>query len=109
GELATPSANEDGEMKTLLVPLLAACLAACTTGPSTPDASTADASASSMPAPGSDRDEHGCIPSAGYAWCAKTAQCERPWELAKEHGLDDGVEAFDAFCANPAPLEGGEP
>ena len=31
--------------------------------------------------PGSDRDEHGCIGSAGYVWCNITQQCVRPWEF----------------------------
>ena len=30
--------------------------------------------------PGSDRDEHGCIPSAGYEWCESLQECIRPWE-----------------------------
>lgn len=30
--------------------------------------------------PGSDRDVHGCIGSAGYAWCDARQECERPWE-----------------------------
>lgn len=30
--------------------------------------------------PGSDRDEHGCIPSAGYSWCESKKQCLRSWE-----------------------------
>ena len=30
--------------------------------------------------PGSDRDEYGCIPSAGYSWCASLSECVRPWE-----------------------------
>jgi len=29
---------------------------------------------------GGDRDEHGCIPSAGYQWCPATSECIRPWE-----------------------------
>lgn len=29
---------------------------------------------------GGDRDEHGCIPSAGYVWCEKLGKCIRPWE-----------------------------
>ncbi|MGV8176673.1 MAG: substrate-binding periplasmic protein [Candidatus Bilamarchaeaceae archaeon] len=33
-----------------------------------------------VPMPGSDRDSHGCIPSAGYEWCAETQTCIRPWE-----------------------------
>ncbi|AIY44137.1 Subtilisin-like serine protease [Collimonas arenae] len=30
--------------------------------------------------PGSDRDAHGCIPSAGYQWDEAQQQCVRPWE-----------------------------
>jgi hypothetical protein len=30
--------------------------------------------------PGSDRDAHGCIPSAGYTWCEEKQECLRPWE-----------------------------
>ncbi len=33
-----------------------------------------------QPMPGSDRDEHGCIPSAGYSWCESKQMCIRPWE-----------------------------
>ena len=29
---------------------------------------------------GNDRDEHGCIGSAGYAWCEEKQECIRPWE-----------------------------
>lgn len=29
---------------------------------------------------GNDRDEHGCIPSAGYSWCEAKQRCIRPWE-----------------------------
>jgi hypothetical protein len=34
----------------------------------------------SPPAPGSDMDEHGCIPSAGYSWCESSQKCIRSWE-----------------------------
>ena len=38
----------------------------------------------SPPAPptlvGGDKDAHGCIGSAGYAWCEKKGKCLRPWE-----------------------------
>ena len=34
----------------------------------------------SRPLLGGDRDEHGCIPSAGYVWCEKLQKCIRPWE-----------------------------
>ena len=50
--------------------------------------------------PGSDRDAHGCIGSAGYSWCAKTNQCERPWELARKYNFENTQEAFDKFCNN---------
>ena len=49
---------------------------------------------------GGDRDTHGCIGSAGYSWCPKTQQCERPWELAKKHGFNTNQEAFSTFCRN---------
>ena len=53
---------------------------------------------------GADRDAHGCIGSAGYAWCARTNQCERPWELAKAQGLGEDASAFQQFCsASPGP------
>ncbi len=29
---------------------------------------------------GGDRDEHDCIPSAGYTWCDELSECIRPWE-----------------------------
>ena len=52
--------------------------------------------------PGADRDEHGCIRSAGYSWCAKEGKCVRPWELAKEKGFPSTEEAFRAYCSgNP--------
>jgi hypothetical protein len=47
---------------------------------------------------GADRDEHGCIGSAGYSWCAKTQRCERPWELAAAEGFDVQT-GFAAFCS----------
>ncbi|WP_370979529.1 hypothetical protein [Agaribacterium sp. ZY112] len=49
---------------------------------------------------GSDKDEHGCIGSAGYAWCISTQQCERPWELAQKEGFENSDKAFSAFCKN---------
>ncbi len=50
---------------------------------------------------GSDRDPHGCIPSAGYSWCSSTKQCERPWELAQQHAFENTRQAFHKFCENP--------
>jgi membrane-bound inhibitor of C-type lysozyme len=33
-----------------------------------------------LPVVGGDRDEHGCIGSAGYSWCEILKKCLRPWE-----------------------------
>lgn len=51
-------------------------------------------------APGSDRDEHGCIASAGYRWCEAEKECVRPWELLEKVGSENSTEAFDAYCKN---------
>jgi hypothetical protein len=51
---------------------------------------------------------HGCLPAAGYRWCAKTDRCERPWELAKEKGFANTTEAYDAYC-NGAEATGVSP
>ncbi|RQR52316.1 hypothetical protein DIE18_32070 [Burkholderia sp. Bp9125] len=61
---------------------------------------SACAAQSTPPAPivGGDRDAHGCIGSAGYAWCESTGQCERPWELAKQKGFANSAEAYAQFC-----------
>ena len=49
---------------------------------------------------GADRDAHGCIGSAGYSWCEKTAQCERPWELALKENVELSTNQFSQFCKN---------
>lgn len=63
-----------------------------------PDVPLPALGAAATPMPGSDRDAHGCIPSAGYSWCAKTNKCERSWELAKAQGFENTQEAFDKYC-----------
>lgn len=80
---------------TFLAAALATTLSACASAQ--PAASTPIPP--KHPMPGSDRDAHGCIPSAGYAWCTRTKRCERPWELARENGFENSGEAFDRFCA----------
>ncbi len=47
---------------------------------------------------GGGRDAHGCIGSAGYSWCERTGQCERPWELARTQVFSNTKETFDEFC-----------
>ena len=59
-----------------------------------------NASAQEPAAVGSDRDEHGCITSAGYRWCATENECVRPWELLKKVGSENTPEAFDEYCKN---------
>jgi len=49
---------------------------------------------------GADKDNHGCIGSAGYLWCAKENQCTRPWELAKDKQFENSAEAFEKYCGN---------
>jgi hypothetical protein len=78
----------------LFVLLTAASLIGCSN--SEPEKSAAaDSDAATV---GSDRDAHGCIPSAGYRWCATTNQCERLWELAKEKEFEPTAEAFEQYC-----------
>lgn len=48
---------------------------------------------------GADRDEHGCIGSAGYLWCDREAACVRPWELAEEKGFELSETAFSDYCS----------
>jgi len=43
---------------------------------------------------GGDRDEHGCIGSAGYTWCEKLGNCARSWELKGE---------WDEVCTSKIP------
>ncbi|MCT4617400.1 MAG: hypothetical protein N4A38_04280 [Candidatus Gracilibacteria bacterium] len=38
---------------------------------------------------GGDRDEHGCIGSAGYTWNEEKQKCTRPWEDKKEISEND--------------------
>ncbi|MGI9316161.1 MAG: MliC family protein [bacterium] len=54
---------------------------------------------------GADQDSHGCITTAGYAWCERTGSCERPWELAKKEGIASTEFAFNAYCAGAEPPE----
>lgn len=76
----------------LLTICLCILLGACVSG--------THANRDEAPMPGSDRDAHGCIGSAGYVWCEKTGQCERPWELAEEKGFANTQDEFEAYCAN---------
>ncbi len=80
----------------LLFALLAGCGSDADTRPT-------QSGSSETSLPGSDRDAEGCIPSAGYAWCARTGKCERPWELAGQQGFANTPEAFDDYCDGSSP------
>lgn len=41
---------------------------------------------------GGDKDEHGCILSAGYSWNEKLKECVRPWEIENR-----------TYCEDPRP------
>jgi predicted amidohydrolase YtcJ len=48
---------------------------------------------------GGDRDEHGCIGSAGYQWCEKLSKCVRPWELEKGDATEKASpDDFATYC-----------
>jgi len=49
---------------------------------SVPANSSNNVAVNTTPGPvlGGDRDEHGCIPSAGYTWCEAKQNCLRTWE-----------------------------
>ena len=75
----------------LLVAFLTACATEAPTVPATSEDSRSEMT-------GSDRDAHGCISSAGYSWCMRTKQCERPWELARKHAFAQTEKAFHEYC-----------
>ena len=48
---------------------------------------------------GGDRDEHGCIGSAGYQWCEKLGECVRPWEIEiADSTAETSQDDFAVFC-----------
>jgi hypothetical protein len=48
---------------------------------------------------GGDRDAHGCIPSAGYSWCASKQKCLRPWEEACPAPPAVDVSVYPTYCS----------
>jgi len=89
---------------------VAGLLAGCNAPPSPPPLAepSMPAAATAPRQVGGDRDAHGCIASAGYRWCERSARCERPWELAKAAGFENTAEAFERHCrtetaSDPAP------
>ncbi len=88
-------------MRAFTMTTLALCLGACAGNPAPVAEDPAQRSI------GGDRDAHGCLPAAGYTWCARAQQCVRPWELAKEAGFENTAEGFARYCdATPTPPAG---
>ncbi|WP_375056710.1 hypothetical protein [Zobellella sp. DQSA1] len=50
-----------------------------------------------QPVPGRDRDNHGCIPSAGYQWSPLADQCLRLFEQAVRLNSTDSSQTGSAF------------
>lgn len=42
---------------------------------------------------GADRDEHGCIGSAGYTWCEVKNKCLRSWEESCSESIDKEIQS----------------
>lgn len=62
----------------------------------------------SEPIVGNDRDEHGCIGSAGYVWCESLEKCVRPWEEKCEGlKLTDKPPKDDVITAEKCEQAGG--
>jgi hypothetical protein len=55
--------------------------------------------------PGSDRDEHGCIRSAGYRWSEKHKQCIQPWNPPPDPPLIHDFVPADDPMGYDVPME----
>jgi hypothetical protein len=69
-----------------------------------------DATDTIPPKPGSDRDEHGCIPSAGYRWSVVRNDCIRIWEIGikmvpQDPKLDKSTAAYLVFTDDKIKVE----
>merc|ERR1711957_636660 len=56
---------------------------------------------------GCDRDEYGCIPSAGYSWCDLKKECIKPWETPCEGSVVPTAAPTDMpiLSGVPAPTD----
>ncbi|MFH0832784.1 MAG: hypothetical protein V1900_03640 [Candidatus Aenigmatarchaeota archaeon] len=54
------------------------------------------------PIVGGDKDEHGCIGSAGYSWCEAKKKCLRSWEekctIGEDKPVDIDVDKYKRNC-----------
>jgi len=82
----------------MMVFFLASMLGACAKPTTFPPGAVVRDVPANRPQEGATRDAQGCIPSAGYSWCARTQSCERPQELTAAKGLKNDRETFDRYC-----------
>jgi len=52
--------------------------------------------------PGSDKDAHGCLASAGYTWCGPQQKCVRLWETPCPSAIIDSVVPIQIPNTTPA-------
>jgi putative hemolysin len=57
------------------------------------------------PLVGNDKDEHGCIGSAGYSWCELKQKCLRTWEEKCEASTTDTTADWETYKNNKLGYE----
>lgn len=58
---------------------------------------------------GNDSDEHGCIGSAGYAWCELRQSCLREWEEPCQLSLEEALSAaWGSECMQEGNVSGAD-
>ncbi len=45
-----------------------------------------------------EKEDHGCIGTAGFMWCERDGECVKPDDLAEKHGLEKTADAVKAYC-----------
>ncbi len=96
----------------LLVLFFTACTHSGSSGNAANDAASSDTAVQVITPPvvGNDRDEHGCIGSAGYTWSQLKNECVRIFEAgirlnAAGEGVDSTTSAFVIFNADQSKAE----
>ena len=65
-----------------------------------------DFDVNSQPRMGGDRDEHGCIGSAGYTWCEEKSKCLREWQepCSQQYQYESGPFDFSSCVKQGNPV-----
>lgn len=98
-------------MKTKFIFLASACagllLSGCKSGGEKKADRTTDDSTTTATIVGNDKDEHGCIASAGYTWSEVQKDCIRLWEKGvRTHAVDNTDKTlFLIFAPDSAQVE----